>query len=57
MNLNVNIHIAHINMFHRFVCILSQAMNFDKLRHCLLATCPWLDSSGSLRKIELSLHP
>ena len=24
MNLNVNIHIAHINMFHRIVCILSQ---------------------------------
>jgi hypothetical protein len=34
----------------------SVTMNFHQLRWCLPATCPWVDFSGSLRKIEPSLR-
>ena len=34
----------------------SATMNFHQLRWCLPATCPWVDFSGSLRKIEPSLR-
>ena len=30
----------------------SVTMNFHQLRCCLPATCPWVDFSGSLRKID-----